>query len=223
MEETTFKLKYSFEGLPDCYTQMSFTHDEVSHIEDILNKFDSASVEKFIAELEHICREQIRILTQPKRTKSSIDQDIADLLKTCKKTAKELQKIAEVKKILIPTDNFNFTVNTESGDVDLVGWPGEAWWYETSRQAIPATTELLKFIECLEARPKGAKTKIGRPATQPKGFVTEIVNLYKRCFNATATEYSTAFQGIVSFALEATGHDNHKDATRKIRAALSSP
>ncbi len=223
MEETTFKLKFSFDGLPDSYRQMSFTSDEVSHLKDILNKFEPTSVEKFIGELEHICREQIRILAEPKRTKTSIEQNIADLLKTCKKTARDLQRIAETKNVLIPTDNFNFTVNAESGNIDIVGWAGEAWWYETSSQAIPAATELLKFIECLEARPKGPKNKSGRPASKREGFIKEIKHLYEFCFSTKATIYSLIFQDVVSFSLEATGHDKHKDATRRIKAALSKP
>ncbi|MBW4056675.1 MAG: hypothetical protein HIU83_14985 [Proteobacteria bacterium] len=220
MKETTVKFLYSFEGLPNFYTHMTFTDAEVSYIKDILNKFDAVSVEKFTAELEHICREQIRILSRPKQTKSDIEQDITDLLKTCKKTARELQKIAEVKKILIPTDNFNFTINAESGEADLIGWPGQAWWSKIMSQAIPATTELLKFIECVEARPQAAKIKTGRPPTEPKGFVTEIWNLYKSCFKTLAKKNSTEFQSTVLFALEGTGHKYKKDASRKIRNAL---
>jgi len=223
MEEITFKLKFSFEGLPDSFRQMSFTSNEVSHLKDILNKFESASIEKFIAELEHVCREQIRILAEPKRTKASIEQDIADLLKTCKKTARELQRVAEVKNALIPTDNFNFTINAASGSIDLVGWAGESWWLETASQAIPAATELLKFIQCLEARPKDAKNTVGRPASKREGFIKEIQHLYEFSFNTKATTHSTIFQDIVSFSLEATGHDKHRDATRKIKAALSTP
>lgn len=223
MELETFKFNPGLvpKGLPDSFQQMSFTIDEVSHLKTILNKFDTVSVEKFTAELEHICREQIRILTQPKQTKATIEQDISDLLKTCRKAVRELQKVSELRTKLILTDNFNFTINTESGNTDLVAWPGEEWCYQAINQARPATYELSKFIECVEARPKTPKIKTGRPATEPKGFVTEIANLYELSFGTPATKYSTTFQGVVTFALEATGHDKHKDATRKIKRALS--
>ncbi|MFA7405311.1 MAG: hypothetical protein WC007_15055 [Pelobacteraceae bacterium] len=205
--------------------EMTFSEDEKEQLHNILNKFDNEPVKKFTGILEALCRVENRILIQPKQTKKSIDEDITDLLSLCKRAAKKLHKVSRAEQVLIPLNKVNFSLKmNEAGTItrECSNKPDVEWWAKTMMKATSARNGLLDFIECFEPKDTLTNKKTGRPkGADCTGLVKEIVNAYNLCFDILATEHSATFQEIVLFALEATGHTDLKDPTRKIKHALS--
>lgn len=205
--------------------EKTFTEEEMSHLNKILNKFDDVSVMRFTIILTELCQQAIRVSALPNGAPSIVDKEVTDLLAACKKMKKKLDAVCKLKQPLHSdkslgishyVDDITGMIHTShTRDPKVSDWESQG-----ILKAAAARSVLSDFIRHLDSKPTAINKKIGRPKADSSGFVKEITKAYSFCFGKRAKMHSDILTGIVQFALEAIGRDDTKDPARKIQHAL---
>lgn len=221
--------------LPDgtnlVFMEWVFTTDERDHLSRLLTEFECQAVDRFAKIAEELCRMERRIIDNPKHTDADIDKANAELRNLCLRVSKALKKVSTGRRPLTPCNKLDHELKGDKSPhtnevaitLEYQKQTDAEWLGDAIRKATSARNALLDFVECFDGRASSSGARSGRPKADSTGFVKQLAKAYTLCFGSRVTRYSTTFQSVVQFALEAAGKDDAKDPTRKIKQALSSP
>lgn len=196
--------------------EWQFTDEDKKSIEKILKKIASKDqIEFFIRELESVCHIKMLILKQPKPLDVRLNRK--DVLRSCKKALKDLNKVIDGGTRIMRLENLNgFYGPGAKTPNDLAS----DFMDESYSDALNSVGPLEKFIKTLEKYHLAEKKKIGRVIADSDHFIKNIRDIYEENIGKPSTYEDGPFFSLVQTVLEILGLP-FKDPSRLIRNVLS--